>query len=754
MTCTRQFLFFMIIILGTTSFPALATSLRPWSINDTLNLSILLKPYRSPDGQYQAVVTTRSILENNQLESKLWLFDTSNLKAFIDSNDPEFKPAKQSIATMCTVPIGSWATEAVITDLCWSADSKTIYFLARSGKNSERRLFSVNRISHEIKQVSKNGQDVTTFAVGNDTSAYMSKTLADPNTLFRSAGEKIPDIVFGAGQSIVDLLYPNRPKYDFEDGLQELWIEQDGKLRRLLDPNTNTPLGVSASHPHLSVSPDGKFVIVAQQVTTVPSLWEKYRPCYEWGYKKFVSQNYRSNDVKNIHVPERFMLIDVMSRRSTILVDAPLGVSAGYYDAVALCWSPNGEKLALSGVYYPLSETTEGAHLRPCVIVVDMTDKTTQFVSERPLERDNGLVKLQWSGSNDLLEITYEKLPTECFRFSNKEWNRLVTNKAADDVLLESRESFNHPPVLTVKDANTNKEKVFFDPNPQLNDIDLTNVSILRWTTKNGREITAGLVKPYNYKPGKRYPLLIQAYGFHPETFFADGYYRSAFPGRALAGRGICVLQVDDVRSGKSMKPEGAEDAREAYLSAIDQLDSEGLIDRTKVGIIGFSHSGFYVLHTLTKSPDAIRAAVLAECTTASFTEYLNGVDWASPAFIKDTAGLIGADPFEKGFEMWGSDSPGFNTDKIKAAVMCQYYSPTNLAFNWSIFPALRAQGKAAELLYIRGGTHELLQPKQRFLSQETTADWFDFWLNNHEDPDPAKKQQYVRWRTMPPLKN
>jgi hypothetical protein len=28
-------------------------------------------------------------------------------------------------------------------------------------------------------------------------------------------------------------------------------------------------------------------------------------------------------------------------------------------------------------------------------------------------------------------------------------------------------------------------------------------------------------------------------------------------------------------------------------------------------------------------------------------------------------------------------------------------------------------------------------------------VDWFDFWLNGHEETDPAKSKQYARWREM-----
>jgi hypothetical protein len=33
--------------------------------------------------------------------------------------------------------------------------------------------------------------------------------------------------------------------------------------------------------------------------------------------------------------------------------------------------------------------------------------------------------------------------------------------------------------------------------------------------------------------------------------------------------------------------------------------------------------------------------------------------------------------------------------------------------------------------------------------SQGGAVDWFRFWLLGQEDPDPAKAEQYKRWRAM-----
>jgi hypothetical protein len=34
-------------------------------------------------------------------------------------------------------------------------------------------------------------------------------------------------------------------------------------------------------------------------------------------------------------------------------------------------------------------------------------------------------------------------------------------------------------------------------------------------------------------------------------------------------------------------------------------------------------------------------------------------------------------------------------------------------------------------------------------VSQGGSVDWFRFWLQDYEDPDPAKAEQYQRWREL-----
>lgn len=70
----------------------------------------------------------------------------------------------------------------------------------------------------------------------------------------------------------------------------------------------------------------------------------------------------------------------------------------------------------------------------------------------------------------------------------------------------------------------------------------------------------------------------------------------------------------------------------------------------------------------------------------------------------------------------------------------------------WELFSRLRALGKPVELAFVpdlEGATHGLQNPRQLLASQQAAVDWFDFWLNDREDPDAAKQSQYVRWRRL-----
>ena len=64
-------------------------------------------------------------------------------------------------------------------------------------------------------------------------------------------------------------------------------------------------------------------------------------------------------------------------------------------------------------------------------------------------------------------------------------------------------------------------------------------------------------------------------------------------------------------------------------------------------------------------------------------------------------------------------------------------------------FTVLSHLGKPVELLHLANADHVRAMPAYRTASQQGNRDWFCFWLKGEEDGNPAKTEQYVRWREL-----
>lgn len=110
---------------------------------------------------------------------------------------------------------------------------------------------------------------------------------------------------------------------------------------------------------------------------------------------------------------------------------------------------------------------------------------------------------------------------------------------------------------------------------------------------------------------------------------------------------------------------------------------------------------------------------------------------------------MIGAPPFREGLQQWLKRSPGFNLDRITAPLLVVGAGPSSLLDMWEPYAGLRYLHKPVELIMLNTYDHPSLNPAVRMASQGGSVDWFRFWLQDYEDPDPAKAEQYKRWREL-----
>jgi hypothetical protein len=121
--------------------------------------------------------------------------------------------------------------------------------------------------------------------------------------------------------------------------------------------------------------------------------------------------------------------------------------------------------------------------------------------------------------------------------------------------------------------------------------------------------------------------------------------------------------------------------------------------------------------------------------------------DFVQEDFEKVNGGI----PSGAGLMNWIQNAPGFNLDKVEAPLLISAFETGQLIGQWEIYSGLRLLKRPVDMVWLRkeNAPHILVQPNHRYVSQQRAVDWFDFWLNRREDPDPVKAEQYARWREL-----
>jgi hypothetical protein len=240
--------------------------------------------------------------------------------------------------------------------------------------------------------------------------------------------------------------------------------------------------------------------------------------------------------------------------------------------------------------------------------------------------------------------------------------------------------------------------------------------------------------------------LVIQNHGFTVPRYLPSGGFPTAFVAQELASAGFMVLQVRDC-AGRSTPLEGPCNV-EGYEAAVDQLSQDGMVDSMRVGIIGFSRTVFYVLEALTTSHLRFRAASITDGITVGYMDFLDCVGLPD-GFNDDKVGIIGTEPFGDGLAQWLKASPDFHLDKVSTPLRVVATRGLGVVGMWEPYAILEAMHKPVDLIVLNTREHVLEDPVMRLVAQTGNVDWFRFWLQGYEDPDPAKQSQYARWRRL-----
>jgi dipeptidyl aminopeptidase/acylaminoacyl peptidase len=184
------------------------------------------------------------------------------------------------------------------------------------------------------------------------------------------------------------------------------------------------------------------------------------------------------------------------------------------------------------------------------------------------------------------------------------------------------------------------------------------------------------------------------------------------------------------------------------YEGAIDHFARKGMIDPRRVGIVGWSRTTFYIDYTLTHSTRWFAAAATADGSDNGYFQYLALSNYR-PEYDLEFESMNGGLPFGAGLRHWLSRAPGFNLNKVSTPIRITAMRSLSVLLGWEWYAGLSRLGKPAEFVLLPDGEHMLTKPRERLLLQQSTVDWFDFWLNGRENLDHENAEQYRRWERL-----
>lgn len=651
--------------------------------------------------------------------------------------------------------------------LHWTKDGGHILMLAR-----DRNLVVVKGV--DITSAAENiffraPSSIIEYALDSneDTIIY--------STVFRSSPFTPSTSSRSTSSTFSKLITVKQPFGDPEGVRRALFVS-----RRQADGAWSTPEQITIDDPfshhsedvfkelqNLSLSPDGKRLTFAYDVDALPESWKSHP------YVQFTL---------GFGAPA---IVTVMYDMSSGRITVPL---KSIYAGTIPFWSRDSKAFVMAAPA-PIDSIWEKRDIREKRIAgLDAnlywinveTGEVEEIMDRIPNHHQSPLA---WTVDGNILVKTYSGTISS-FRQEGSSWKKVSTATIPFDkpypfsqltsdgkAVVGIYEAVTVPPNLYTLALNTGEAKIITNLNPHLADDTLAEAKHIRWYTSDGMEVHGLLFFPPGYVPGRRYPLVIQTKGNQDDSSFvcdSGVNHDPAFAPQPIANSGMMYLirtfpenydQQKEIAHRQTGKyPPGIAEAvqqMDIWESGIRNLSAQGLIDPSKVGIIGFSRTGWYVEFMLTQSSFHFAAASVADNVEYSLGEY-----WLLNEASSGYDNIYGGSPYGPALKNWIRYSVSFNLDKIHTPLLTELMGhgvsddvpgqiPPPLAARYETLVGLAKLDRPSELYFFPNQGHQPDAPEARMESLQQNIDWFRFWLQGYEDPDPKRTEQYARWRRL-----
>ena len=170
------------------------------------------------------------------------------------------------------------------------------------------------------------------------------------------------------------------------------------------------------------------------------------------------------------------------------------------------------------------------------------------------------------------------------------------------------------PPVTRLYKPDGEEVATLDKPANYLDEYQLGATEFVTVKAPDGTKLYARLVKPPDFDPHKKYPVIVKVYGGTEIQMVTDSWGVTSLEDQLFAERGYVLWMLDNRGSwGRGHAFEtpifehmGSQELKD-QLAGVDYLKSLPYVDASRMGIRGWSYGGYMTLYTLTHAPNVFK---------------------------------------------------------------------------------------------------------------------------------------------------
>jgi dipeptidyl aminopeptidase/acylaminoacyl peptidase len=565
----------------------------------------------------------------------------------------------------------------------WSPDGNWIAFTSNR-KDDKNNLFLLSVNGGEAEALTEVKSSVTNFAWSPDGKS-IAFTMADPKSEEEEKNDKA--------------------KNDFR------WVDENLKMSRLYVLPINKDANGKREPQKLTL---GNYNVDSFD-------WSPDSSRIAFGFSKTpVANDWTTSDVS---------FVEVANSKVTPLVSTPAAESSPIYspdgNSIAITVSDNPPRWAQSEVIQVLP--ANGGQAKTLAVSFDAQpgiagwspDSKHIFFSE-----PKGTLTQIYSV--DVVANRIDEFKTAPAAYTVVELNR------SGNTFGLIRHTPDSPAEVYVASVSDFTPKQISHANADLKIPAVGRTEVIRWKSKDGRDVEGLLTYPVGYQSGQRVPLILNVHGGPAGVFqqtFIGG--RGVYPLATFASRGYAILRVNPRGSSgygaefrrANTKDWGFGDYQD-LMAGVDKVIEMGVADPDRLGVMGWSYGGYMTSWIVTQTKRFKAASAGAPVTNLMSFNGTSDI----PGFIPD---YMGGQAWEV-MDAYQKHSPMFNVKGITTPTMIQQGDAdirVPISQGYEFYNALKAQGVPSRMLVLPRQPHGPTEPKMQLAAMKANLEWFEKYL-------------------------